>query len=231
MPTVVVLRHVHFEDLGAFAAPIAAAGYQVHTLDAGLDEMRPAEAADLLVVLGGPVGAYEGHLYPFLDEELAILRDRLAAGRPTLGVCLGAQLMAAALGARVAPGSAKEIGWAPVELTEAGRGGPLRHLAGAPVLHCHGDAFELPPGAERLASTPLCAHQAFAVGRHALGFQFHPEADGSGFERWLIGHAAEIAGVPGLSVPALRADAMRFGPAAGAAGQRCLAEWLGGLPP
>lgn len=232
MRTALVFRHVQFEDLGAFAGPIEAAGYAVRYRDAGLDAIRPEEAeqADLLVVLGGPIGAYETDQYPFLVEEQAILRERLAAGRPTLGICLGAQLMAIALGARVAPGAAKEIGWAPVALTEAGRDGPLRHLDGVPVLHWHGDAFDLPPGARRLAATPLCPNQAFALGRHALGFQFHPEADGGGFERWLIGHAVEIAGVPGLSVPALRADARRFGAAAGAAGQACLADWLAALP-
>ncbi len=183
MRTALAIRHVHFEDLGGFAAPIAAAGYQVRYLDPGLDELRPRQiaAADLLVALGGPVSVYDGHLYPILDEELGVLRCRLAAGAPTLGICLGAQLMARALGARVAPGSAKEIGWAPVELTGAGRIGPLRHLDGVPVLHWHGDAFDLPPGTECLASTASCANQAFALGRTALGFQFHPEANGQGF--------------------------------------------------
>jgi GMP synthase (glutamine-hydrolysing) len=231
--TALAIRHVHFEDLGSFAAPIAAAGYQVRYLDPGLDELRPRDiaAADLLVVLGGPVGVYEGHLYPFLDEELGVLRCRLAAGAPTLGICLGAQLMAHALGARVAPGSAKEIGWAPVELTDAGRIGPLRHLEGVQMLHWHGDAFDLPPGTECLASTAPCANQAFALGRTALGFQFHPEANGQGFERWLVGHAAEIASVPGLSVTRLRVDAQRVGAAAGVAGRRCIAEWFDGLRP
>ncbi|HUZ64980.1 MAG TPA: glutamine amidotransferase [Acetobacteraceae bacterium] len=231
MKTAVAIRHVHFEDLGSFAVPIEAAGYQVRYLDPGLDELRAQDiaAADLLVVLGGPVGAYEGRLYPILDEELGLLRCRLTAGAPTLGICLGAQLMAHALGARVAPGSAKEIGWAPVDLTEAGRIGPLRHLEGIQVLHWHGDAFDLPLGAKCLASTAPCPNQAFALGRTALGFQFHPEADGQGFERWLVGHAAEIASVSGLSVTKLRADAQCVGAAAGAAGQRCIAEWLAGF--
>ncbi len=231
MRTALTIRHVHFEDLGAFAGPLERAGYRIRYLDASIDELHPVETetADLLIVLGGPVGAYEGHLYPFLDAEIDALRARLAAGAPTLGICLGAQLMAAALGARVAPGGVKEIGWTPVELTDAGRNGPLRHLEGVPVLHWHGDLFELPSGAERLAATPPCANQAFALGRNAIGFQFHPEADGQGFERWLIGHAVEIAGVPGLSVARLREDARRFGTAAGEAGQQCLAEWLATL--
>ncbi|MCJ2142533.1 glutamine amidotransferase [Methylobacterium sp. E-066] len=231
MPIALVIRHVAFEDLGAFAAPIATAGYTIQYREAGLDELTPEDAqdADLLVVLGGPIGADQDDLYPFLHGEREALRARLAAGATTLGICLGAQLMAAALGARVAPGPGKEIGWAPVELTDRGRAGPLRHLEHVPVLHWHGDAFDLPPGADRLAATRLCPHQAFALGRHGLGFQFHPEADGQGFERWLIGHAVEIAATPGVSVPALRDDARRLGPGAAEAGRRCLGEWLGGL--
>lgn len=231
MREAVVIRHVAFEDLAAFADPIEQAGYAIRYRDAGIDDLTPEQAggADLLVVLGGPISADQDDLYPFLRAEREALRVRLAAGAPTLGICLGAQLMAAALGARVAPGPGKEIGWAPVALTDRGRAGPLRHLDHVPVLHWHGDAFDLPPGAERLAATPLCPNQAFALGRNALGFQFHPEADGQGFERWLIGHTVEIAATPGASVPALRADARRLGPGAAEAGRRCLAEWLGGL--
>jgi GMP synthase-like glutamine amidotransferase len=130
---------------------------------------------DLLVCLGGPIGAYEEAAYPFLRDELALIERRLAAARPTLGICLGAQLMARALGARIYPAPAKEIGWGEVRLSEAGQKGPLRHFAGVPVLHWHGDTFDLPKGAELLASTVLCANQAFAFGRYALAFQFHPE--------------------------------------------------------
>ena len=93
LKTAVAIRHLHFEDLGSFAAPIEAAGYdKVRYLDPGIDELRPqdVEAADLLVVLRGPVGAYEGHLYPILDEELGLLRGQLAKGAPMLGICLGA---------------------------------------------------------------------------------------------------------------------------------------------
>jgi GMP synthase (glutamine-hydrolysing) len=226
--TAVAIRHVPFEDLGAFRPELEAAGFAVRYHDAGVDDLRAVPDADLLVVLGGPIGAYEDDIYPFLSDEIALIERRLAANRPTLGICLGAQLMARALGAKVYPGPAKEIGWAPLTLTEAGASSPLRHLGDAPMLHWHGDTFDLPDGAERLASTPLCANQAFARGASALAFQFHPEADGTGFERWLIGHAVEIAQAK-LSPVALRADTRRLAAAAGARGRRCLSAWLDGL--
>jgi GMP synthase (glutamine-hydrolysing) len=228
MRTALVIRHVHFEDLGVFAAPIADAGYAIRYLDVGLDPLSsPRDAdADLLVVLGAPIGVNDTADYPFLEVEIATLRARLQAGAPTLGICLGAQLMAHALGARVSPGPRKEIGWAPIDLTDAGRRSPLRHFEGVPLLHWHGDAFEMPPGADRLASTTICPNQAFAIGTHALACQFHPEADGRTIDRWLIGHTVEIGGVHGLSVRQLREDAARFGVAAGQAGRACIKEWL-----
>ena len=127
------------------------------------------------------------------------------------------------------PGSAKEIGWNPLTLTQAGMHTPIRYFQGVPVLHWHGDTFDLPSGAQLLASTAICNNQAFSFGKTVLAFQFHPEASASNFERWLIGHAVEIDGVPGLSVARLREDARRFGTAAGEAGQQCLAEWLATL--
>ncbi len=228
MRTALVIRHVHFEDLGVFAAPISDAGYAIRYLDVGLDPLSsPRDAdADLLVVLGAPIGVNDTADYPFLEVEIATLRARLQAAAPTLGICLGAQLVAHALGARVSPGPRKEIGWAPIDLTDAGRRSPLRHFDGVPLLHWHGDAFDMPPGADRLASTAICPNQAFAIGTHALACQFHPEADGRTIDRWVIGHTVEIGGVRGLSVRQLREDSARFGAAAGEAGRACIKEWL-----
>jgi GMP synthase (glutamine-hydrolysing) len=226
--TVLALRHVTFEDLGAFETTLRDGGYAIQYADLGLDELSSFNAPDLLVILGGPIGAYESDLYPFLDEEIALIRRRLQAGLPTLGICLGAQLMARALSARVYPGRGKEIGWKPLSLTAAGRD-VLAPLEGLPVLHWHGDTFDLPDGAINLASTDLCDHQAFAVGRHALAFQFHPEAQQKGFERWLIGHAAEISATPGVSVSELRIATHRYVAAASAAGRTCLTQWLSRL--
>ncbi len=229
-PTATTIRHVAFEGLGLIEPVLREAGYTPHMLDAGIDDLKAIEVgdADLLIVLGGPVGAYEDDRYPFLADELRILERRLAAGRPTLGVCLGAQLMARALGARVYPGPAKEIGWAPLALTDSGRASPLAHLDGVAVLHWHGDTFDLPAGSELLASTDLCAHQAFALGRNALGLQFHGEVDAADIERWLVGHACEIAAA-GLDPRALRADSARHGARLREAGARLFTDWLTGL--
>ncbi|RBP17129.1 GMP synthase (glutamine-hydrolysing) [Roseiarcus fermentans] len=229
--TAVAIRHVAFEDAGVWREPLAEAGYDLSYVEAGVDALADAaRAADLVIVLGGPIGVYETDAYPFLVDEIAVVRRRLEAGAPIVGVCLGAQLMAVALGARVAPGPGKEIGYAPVALADAGRASPLARLDGLPVLHWHGDACELPPGALLLASTPLGPVQAFSRGPRALALQFHVEADPHRIEQWLIGHAAELAAA-GLDPRALRADALRHGEATAAAGRALLAEWLGTSAP
>ncbi|MCB2102004.1 MAG: glutamine amidotransferase [Rhodobacterales bacterium] len=230
MGTVLALRHVPFEDLGIFAGPLAERGLDV-TYRAPWDglDLDPAEP-DLLVILGGPIGAYEEAAYPFLTDEIRLIEARLAAGKPILGICLGAQLMARALGARVYPGPAKEIGWAPLTLTEAGRASPLAALGDddAMVLHWHGDTFDLPPGAVHLARTALVEHQAYAVGTAALGLQFHPEVPAAAIESWLVGHANEIAATTGVDPVTLRADTARHAAACAARGRRFLNAWLDG---
>ena len=156
-------------------------------LDAGSHDLSRVDplAPDLMVILGAPVGVYDDDAYPFLLEERELLQRRLAAGLPTLGICLGAQQIAASLGARVAPSGSKEIGFSPVSLSPQGSVSALRHLANIPVLHWHGDNLDLPAGAVVLASTELCPNQAFAIGPNILGLQFHPEADLSNIEAWL----------------------------------------------
>lgn len=222
------IRHVHFETLGTFEPVLADAGYALRYFDVGRDDFAECDfdEPDLLVVLGGPIGVYEADIYPFLSSELDLLRTRLSAGRSTLGICLGGQLLAAALGAKVKPTGIKEIGFAPVTLTEAGRESPLRHLAGVPVLHWHGDTFEIPRDARHLASSTLCKNQAFAVGDKILAVQFHPEADTPGnLEPWLIGHAAELSAAK-IDPRTIRADAEQFGVELRNAGRRMFAEWL-----
>jgi GMP synthase (glutamine-hydrolysing) len=224
-----VLRHVAFEGPGVLGALLPDYGFDARIHDIGVAPAPEAEiaACDLLVALGGPIGVYEIEAYPFLVAEQAAIAARLAAQKPTLGICLGAQLMAAALGARVAPGPAREIGYAPVRLTEAGRRSPLAPLDGVPVLHWHGDAFELPAGAQNLAFTDACPHQAFALESFALALQFHVEVEPATLESWLIGHAVELAKA-GIDPRELRAQGARTGAATAAAGERVLGGWLDG---
>jgi GMP synthase (glutamine-hydrolysing) len=221
-----VIRHLAFEDLGTFAPVLAGAGFDVSVMDAGVDDIfEPVVRSDLVVVCGGPIGVYEQERYPFLVEEVRALGKRLREGRPTLGLCLGAQLLAAAAGARVYPGPRKEIGIGPVQLTEAGARSCLAPLAGQPVLHWHGDTFDLPERALHLARTAAYDNQAFALGRNVLGLQFHPEVDSHRFEQWLIGHGAELAAA-GLEVAALRASMKQAGAALRVAGMSMLGHWL-----
>lgn len=223
----VAVRHVPFEDLGLLAPLLAERGYRVRYLDAGIDPLDdPAVAdADLLVVLGGPIGVGDIARYPFLGVERDAIGQRLAAGRPTLGICLGAQLVAAALGASVAPTGRVEIGYAPLTLTPAGSDGVLAPLGDVPVLHWHGDAFEVPEGAQRLAETPGFPNQAFSLGDQVLALQFHLESDPTQLERWLIGHAHELA-VHGIDPRVLRADAAVHGPELAARGAQVFSQWL-----
>lgn len=226
--TAVAIRHIQFEDLGLFEPVLTATGYSVTYLDLDGDGLSTLDALepDLLIVLGGPVGVYEAETYPWLAEERRILASRLAKDRPTLGICLGAQQIAAALGAEVAPMGHKEIGFGPISLTDAGRVGPLRHLEGIPVLHWHGDAFRIPDGAANLGVTGLCATQGFSIGQNILALQFHPEVDASaGIERWLTGHAAELA-ASGIDPRELRAQALSIPEDMRVAAQRMMGEWL-----
>ena len=177
----VALRHVAFEDLGLLAPIMEREGWNVSFCEAAVDDLshRSIRNADLVIVLGGPIGVYETDDYPFLTSELALLEHRLSRDLPTLGICLGSQLMAKALGSRVFKGPVKEIGWGTIDLTEEGRSSCLEALQGddAVVLHWHGDTFDLPQGAIRLASNANYENQAFAYGRDALALQFHLEAD------------------------------------------------------
>ena len=227
MKTCLVLRHVAFEDLGALASILSRRGFNARYLDVGVNELARAqvEDSDLVVVLGGPIGVYQEAAYPFLRHETALISDRVGALRPTLGICLGAQLMAKALGANVAPGPAKEIGWAPVDLTPQGRASPLRHVDGRHVLHWHGDNLDLPSACDNLAFTPHCPFQAFRKGTNLLGLQFHIEVDPRRLEAWLIGHTVELAQA-GIAPEAIRADTARHAPPLQQACAAVFNDWL-----
>lgn len=229
MISALVIRHVSFEDIGSFAPILSKRNIDLRYLDAGIDNLTNIDpcAPELLVILGGPISVYEKESYPFLSDEISILKMRFKEDLPTLGICLGAQLMAEALGSRVYPGSQKEIGWGALTLTDAGKTSPLSSLSRnkTSMLHWHGDTFDLPNGATLLASTDLCHHQAFSWRERSLALQCHPEVTMANMERWFIGHACEIA-MAKLSVRFLREQTTCYGAALETQGGKFFSDWL-----
>ncbi|MCS6925865.1 MAG: type 1 glutamine amidotransferase [Candidatus Binatia bacterium] len=169
------LQHVPFEGLGYIAPWLQARGYEItgtrFFASATLPEVHDL---DLLIIMGGPMSANDEEL-PWLRPEKLFIRRCIEAGKAVLGICLGAQLIASALGARVYRNPEKEIGWFPVH----GVSSHGRSLFRVPPLftafHWHGDTFDLPPGAVRLARSEACENQAFQLGRSVIGLQFHLE--------------------------------------------------------
>ena len=233
MASVVAIRHVAFEDAGILEELFAARGWSLRyvevPLDGGsdLDPLRP----DLLIVLGGPISANDEASYPFLASELQLIERRLAADKPTLGICLGAQLIARCLGASVVRAPEKEIGWEPLLLNRAAYDTPIRHLAAEHtfLLHWHGDTFDAPRGATLLASTIRCRNQILSWGKATLLVQCHPEVRTRDLEKWLVGNAAELATTRSSNVRTLRADTQRYGLTLERQGKLCFGEWLDGL--
>lgn len=185
MKPAIIYLHEPREDPSLLGRALEAEGF---TLLSRLREVRPEDlSAPLLVSLGGPMGVYEADRYPFLGEELELMRKRLALGRPILGVCLGAQLLAAAAGTRVYPGAhGFRLGVSPIQQTEKASEDPVfgPMPAALEVVHWHGDTFDPVPGAQLLATANPYDQQAFRVGR-SYGLQFHPELDASDFGRWV----------------------------------------------
>lgn len=229
--TALIVRHVPREGAAGFLQPIEAAGYHIERIDVADPAFVEADLCtpELLIMMGGPMGVYEQAIYPWIPLQIEKLAERLDRNRPTLGVCLGSQMMAAALGARVYAGGRNEIGFATVALSEEGRDSPLRHLAEAPVLHWHGDTFDLPDDVELLASTDTYPHQAFRRGPNVLALQFHAEmGEDPRFEQWLTHFRDDFHGC-GPTEESLRAGHEAHGPGAVAAGRAMIGEWLDGL--
>jgi len=204
-------------------------GLAVETI--GPSSFIPADALagmSGLIVLGGPMGVYESDRHPRLLDEQELIRSALASRVPVLGICLGSQLLASALGARVYPAPAKEIGWYDVTLEREAASDPL--LAGAPerfkALHWHGDVFDLPGGAVPLARSAVTRHQAFAYGGVAWGLLFHLEAGVEEVQKMAAGFPDEVATVDG-GAERLLADAARYWTGTAEVGRHVLSRWLG----
>ena len=176
-----------------------------------------------------PIGIYEVERYPFLKRELAIIETAVKKDVPTIGICLGCQALAAVLAARVYPGREKELGWDEMALTKEGKASPLGAIDGVRVLNWHGDTFDLPAGATRLASTRITPNQAFAYGPRVLALQFHVELPSRDIEKWLIGHTMELASSK-ADLAKIRDETARFAAAANRAGMRLFNDWLDASP-
>ncbi|MDM1262085.1 glutamine amidotransferase [Acinetobacter indicus] len=226
--TVYAIQHLAFEDLGAWEDVLYEQGLRVRYFEAGVENLEKAFAHEgLVIILGGPIGVYETTDYPFLQKEIDLLKVRLEKKLPTIGICLGAQLIAHALGAKVYAGHAKEIGWSTLSLADATHH-PLVALADTPVLHWHGDTFDLPAQAELLASSDLYPNQAFRVGPHILALQFHAEVAADSLEKWLIGHTCELRQAQ-INIPTLRAAHQQYAPQLQQVSATVLGQFLAGL--
>lgn len=183
------LYHAPTETLGLIKTCLDKRGKGVaeHHLYEGSRVPPFTHEFEALIVMGGPMNVNETHRYSFLDTEVELIKQATLAGRPVLGICLGAQLIAKALGARVFPNSVREVGWHPIELLPAAHSDRL--FSEVPqtlnVLHWHGDTFDLPPGAVHLARSNRCVHQAFRWGPLTWGLQFHLEVNPQMIDAWV----------------------------------------------
>ena len=231
----IVFRHLRNIGPATFKDVMSEAGVSYEIIDtprADLDNFDPL-GPDLLIVMGGPVGVYDAPDYPFLTQEINILEKRLAADKPTLGFCLGSQLMAKALGADVYVGKqGKEYGWSPLTLTPEGEKSPARHFGSAhtSMFHCHGDTFDLPKGAVLLASTDKYPNQIYSFGKNALGIQCHPEITPQQFPEWLVMFVGTVTGPNAVAdIKQLRVDCAKFAPAMQEQSRKFLLEWMEGV--
>jgi len=193
---VLILKNVSSEGPGTIEDHLRENGIGYRIVDLAAEELPPAGEDDTLVIMGGPMSVNESDRYPFIAKEVELARDFMRRGKKVFGICLGAQIMASALGAKVYPGPEKEIGWFDIELQEGGvRDSLMKKMAVHPqagdfwkkfkVFHWHGETFDLPAGAVRLAKSALYPNQAFRYGNNSYAFQFHIEVRKEMVYEWL----------------------------------------------
>ena len=189
MRRLLVFQHVPYEILGNLDPMLRNAGFRIRYVNFGRQPDAQPDVAkyDGLIVLGGPMNCDQSDRHPHLATEIELIRQSINAGKPILGICLGAQLIARALGARVAPNRPKEIGWYELKPTTAGQTDPLfAHFnASQMIFQWHGDMFDIPRGAIHLATSPDCRNQAFRYNDNVYALQFHLEVDEPMILRWL----------------------------------------------
>jgi len=188
-PSVLVFQHDPFDGPGYLGEALLRRGASLTIIRLDDGETVPdASAYDMLLVMGGIMNVYQEDKYPWLVEETQAIRRAVEAGKAVMGVCLGGQLLAKALGARVRLGAATEIGLTPIILTEAGKADPLfEGLPQVEAVEWHDDTFDIPTGAVALARSQGCPHQAFRFGERVYGLQFHPEVSPTMLAEWING--------------------------------------------
>jgi GMP synthase-like glutamine amidotransferase len=197
-------QHVPFEGLGNIEDWIKSKNYELSaTRFYTADSLPELDAIDCLIIMGGPMGVYDDKKYPWLTAEKSFIEATLRTGKKVLGICLGAQLIASVLGAKVYPHIHKEIGWFPLKLTDEGikakvlRGFPVK----LPAFHWHGDTFSLPAGAAHLAETTACRNQAFSYNDRVIGLQFHLDFKRESVEQLIENCGVELMSAPYIQTP------------------------------
>ena len=207
MPRLLVFQHVAHEILGTLDPLLRDSGFRIRYVNFGRSNYKIPEPKnyDGLIVLGGPMNVDQTDEYPYLIPELEAIKKIIGLDIPVLGICLGSQLVAKALGSKVKKNKEKEIGWYKVEPTKDGKDDPLisNFNVEEKIFQWHGDTFELPKGAVHLAKSPLCRNQAFKYGNNIYGFQFHLEVDEPMINRWLVtpGNVEELEELKGKIDP------------------------------
>lgn len=228
---VLAISHVAHEKLDSFGPLLRERGADIRSLVSFLEDVGDIDPGehDLAIVLGGSMGVYQADIFPYLNAEIKYIEGRLTKKLPVLGICLGSQLMAKALGSNVFKGKqGPEIGWHPLKLSHEGQQTPLRHLSGdqSSMLHWHGDTYDFPEGATLLASSDKYTIQAYSYGDNALGLQCHPEVTQQSLESWLAsGGFAEIE-ASGITVPEFRAQTQKNADILKRQSALFLGEWL-----
>ena len=185
---VLIIQHAPHEHPAALRRALESQGIAIQWIHPYLNETYP-RVQDLngVISLGGPMGANDETDFPWVKSEVELLKAAVSAALPVVGICLGGQMLAKALGGRVERLVNAEVGWFPIQLSEEGKNDPILGAAGAnpTVYHWHNDTFHLPPGATLLASSKACPRQAYRINENVYGFQFHPEADHQLVLEWL----------------------------------------------
>ncbi len=225
-----IFRHTILDSLGSLEKTLNRSNVTYDIIDTFHEDFSDFDPnqPDILIVLGGPMGVYQADDYPFLKQEISILKQRLEKDRPTLGLCLGAQLIAKALGSDIYPGKqGKERGWFPLSVNEAGLKTPMRYLDASQtnMLHWHGDTFDLPHHCCLLASSAQYENQAFSYKKNTLALQSHPEITPYMLDNWLV-HAAALIAEKTINPKKIRQDTHKYAAILESQTDLFLTEWI-----